>query len=354
MSAASPVGASPSLSSASSPGQTRDSGPDPLTIFAIPKAFRGHIAVIQRNAIASWTRINPRPDVILFGTDEGTAEVARELGVQHVPTVQKNQWGTPLVSDLFAQAQQISRSPWLCYVNADIILFDDFIAAVARAAAWSERFLMVGRRIDLDITEPQRFETNWAAQLKESACAKGRLQIARNIDYFAFSRGLYPAMPPLAIGRFWWDNWLLWKARSLGAPVLDATAVVTAIHQNHDYSHTTYGPGKAEMMASEEAILNCRLTCEQNPADFDEGLSWRYIYTIDDATNKLTPEKITGNPRHLWKSFKRHSSRPLGTAKLVKRAVFGAGSGPGPGPRTTPSAAQLREASDSKRGHGTS
>ena len=319
----------------------------PLTIFAIPKAFCGHIAVIQRNAIASWTRMNPRPDVILFGTDEGTAEVAAELGVLHVPTVQKNKWGTPLVSDLFAQAQQISRSPWLCYVNADIILFDDFIAAVTRAAAWSKRFLMVGRRIDLDITEPLHFEhTNLTTQIKDSARANGRLQIARNIDYFAFSRGLYPAMPPLAIGRFWWDNWLLWKARSLGAPVLDATAVVTAIHQNHDYSHTTYGPGKAEMMASEEAILNCRLTCEQNPADFDEGLSWRYIYTIDDATHKLTPQAITGNPRHVWKSFKRHSSRPLGVAKLMKRAVFG--------PHSAPRAAPLREAGDSKSGPETS
>jgi hypothetical protein len=102
------------------------------------------------------------------------------------------------------------------------------------------------------------------------------------------------------------------------------------------------------MMASEEAILNCRLTCEQNPADFDQGLSWRYVYTIDDATNKLTPQAITSNPRHFWKSFKRHSSRPVGVVKLVKRAIFG------PGPRTTPNAAPLRPTSDSKRGHGTS
>lgn len=317
-----------------------------LTIFAIPKAFRGHIAVIQRNAIASWTRMNPRPEVILFGTDEGTEEVAAELAVKYVPAVQRNQWGTPLVSDLFAQAQALGSSPCLCYVNADIILFDDFTAAVSRVAAWSQRFLMVGRRTDLDVTESLDFlPANWAAQLKESARTRGRLQIARNIDYFAFSRGLYPAMPPLAIGRFWWDNWLLWKARSQSAPVVDATAVVSAIHQNHDYSHTAYGPGKDAMMASEEAILNCRLTCEQNPADFDEGLSWRYIYTIDDATHKLTPQAFTGNPRHLWKSFKRHTSRPLGLAKLVKRALFG--------PRPVPSGTQLREVSDSKREHGT-
>jgi hypothetical protein len=341
------MSAASSSTASSNAGEARGSGAAPLTIFAIPKAFRGHIAVIQRNAIASWTRMNPRPDVILFGTDEGTAQVAAELGVRHVPTVQKNQWGTPLVSDLFAQAQELGRSPWLCYVNADIILFDDFIAAVSRVAAWSASFLMVGRRTDLDVVEPLGFEqANWAMQLKESARSKGWLQAARSIDYFAFPRGLYPAMPPLAIGRFWWDNWLLWKARSLGARVLDATAVVTAIHQNHDYSHTTYGPGEAEMKASEEAILNCRLTCEQNPADFDEGLSWRYIFTIDDATYKLTPQTVTGNPRHLWKSFKRYTSRPLGVVKLVRGALFG--------PRSMPSAAQLREASDSKRDHGNS
>ncbi|HLW86701.1 MAG TPA: hypothetical protein VKR60_15900 [Candidatus Sulfotelmatobacter sp.] len=334
------------MSAAASDG--RGAASAPLTIFAIPKPFRGHIAVIQRNAIASWTRMNPRPDVILFGTDEGTAEVAAELGVRHVPTVAKNQWGTPLVSDLFAQAQQLTRSSWLCYVNADIILFDDFVAAVSRAAAWTKSFLMVGRRTDLDVTEPLVFEQeNWSAQLKELARSQGRLQIARNIDYFAFSRGLYPAMPSLAIGRFWWDNWLLWKARSLGAPVVDASAVVTAIHQNHDYSHTTYGAGKAGMMASEEAILNCRLTCEQNPADFDEGLSWRYVYTIDDATHKLTLQAVTNNPRHLWKSFKRHSSRPLGMAKLVKRALFGSR-------QTASTPPPLREASDSKHGRGTS
>ena len=44
------------------------------------------------------------------------------------------------------------------------------------------------------------------------------------------------------------------------------------IHQNHDYSHTTYGPSKEEMMASEECILNARLTCE-SPADYDRASS---------------------------------------------------------------------------------
>jgi hypothetical protein len=71
-------------------------------------------------------------------------------------------------------------------------------------------------------------------------------------------------------------------------------------------------------MASEECILNARLTCADS-ADYDDGFFWRYAYTIDDATHKLTAGGLTSNPRRLWKQFKRYSSRPVSVAKLVKR-----------------------------------
>lgn len=56
-----------------------------FTLFTIPKAFADHIGVIQRNAIGSWARLQrenqPRPEIILFGNDPGTAEISRELGL---------------------------------------------------------------------------------------------------------------------------------------------------------------------------------------------------------------------------------------------------------------------------------
>jgi hypothetical protein len=291
-----------------------------LTIFATPKKFEGHIAIIQRNAIESWTRMKPRPEILLFGNDAGTAAIAAELGLRHIPHVKTNEWGTPLVSDLFEQAETLGQTPVLSYVNSDIILFDDFANAVSQVAAGSEKFLMVGRRTDIDITEPINFNSNWT-QVRERARSEGVLQIARSIDYFTFSRGLYPSLPPLAIGRFWWDNWLLWKARAVGATVVDASRSVLILHQNHDYRHTGYGRGKLDLMASEESIRNARMTCEADPRDYDEGFFWRYAYTIDDATHKLTSSGIRSNPRRLWKQFKRYSSRPLGMMKLARRAL---------------------------------
>ena len=290
-----------------------------LTLFATPKRFDGHIGVIQRNAIQSWARISPRPEIILFGHEPGTAEIAAEFGVRHIANVKCNQWGTPLISDLFGQAEKLGQGQVLSYVNSDIILLNDFAEALTRAAEWSNHFLMVGRRTDLDIKDTIDFESDWVTEVRSRARREGKLQIARSIDYFAFSRGLYPSIPALAIGRFWWDNWLLWKARSLDAQVVDATRAVLVIHQNHDYSHTTYGPSKEEMMASEECILNARLTCEQNSGDYEQGFFWRYAYTIDDATHRLTSAGIEKNPRRLWKQFKRYSSRPLGMARLIRR-----------------------------------
>src|SRR5438093_11627275 len=114
-----------------------------LTIFATPKPFRGHIAVIQRNAIRSWTLLRPACEIILMGNDEGTAEIATELGLRYVPDVARNTFGTPLVSDLFRQAQQLSVSNFFCYVNSDIILMSDFMQAIQRVVNQRSRVVVI-------------------------------------------------------------------------------------------------------------------------------------------------------------------------------------------------------------------
>src|SRR6185503_19261185 len=91
------------------PGATRPAvtGQGMLTLFAIPKAFRGHTGIIQRNAIGSWARLGGGSRVILFGDEEGTAAVPRELHLEHVPEVERNEFGTPLVSALFRAAREV-------------------------------------------------------------------------------------------------------------------------------------------------------------------------------------------------------------------------------------------------------
>ena len=294
----------------------------PLTLFALPKPFRGHIGTIQRNAIRSWTELKPAPEILLFGDDAGTAEIAQEFGLRHIPSIRRNEFGTPLMGDFFQQAQSVAAHGTLCYVNSDIILLADFAEAVKRIARFRAKFLMVGRRLDLDLAEPVRFDAQgWEASLRSRGLRQGRMNIARSIDYFVFPRNLYPPLPEMALGRFWWDNWLIWKAHAVGAAVVDATAVVLAIHQNHDHSH--YAGGREAMLAGEEAARNCRLGCETNPADFENGLYWRYFYTIDDATHVLARDGIKPTRRHTWKMVKRTLGNPRSLPALIRQTLVG-------------------------------
>src|SRR5258708_3321846 len=101
--------------------------------------------MIQRNAIASWLNLRPQPTVILFGSEEGVAEVSAELGAIHVPTVARSSWGTPLVNDVFRQAETLAPDDVLCYANSDIVLMNDFHEAIQICNRQRKPWLMGGR-----------------------------------------------------------------------------------------------------------------------------------------------------------------------------------------------------------------
>lgn len=247
-------------------------------IFTIPKPFRGHIAIIQRNAIQSWLRLRPACEIILFGDDEGTAEVASEFGIRHIPEVARNEYGTPLLSSLFEIAQHSASHDLMAYVNADIILMSDFMAAVKHMP--KSPFLMVGHRWDFDLQEELNFnEANWEMQLRARVAETGKLHAHTGIDYFVFHRGFWQGIPPFAIGRTIWDDWLIYRARSLGVPVIDATAAVTAIHQNHDYAHHLHGTDG--VWKGPEAQRNLKLAG-----------GYSHVFTLQDANGILTPQGL--------------------------------------------------------------
>ncbi len=50
-----------------------------LTIFIVRSPSPGHIGVIQRNSINSWTKLVPKCEIILLGDEEGTAKTAKDV-----------------------------------------------------------------------------------------------------------------------------------------------------------------------------------------------------------------------------------------------------------------------------------
>src|SRR5262249_44740916 len=153
------------------------------------------------NAINSWLRLGTEVEVMLFGTDEGVAEICKELCLVSVPDVACTEFGTPLLSDMYARAQKYGKFPLLCYINADIILLEDFVVAVERLVNHHAPFVMIGRRIDVDFCRELDFETDWRAEVRAAAAVRGVPGAPVCLDYFLFRRGAIPAMPCFAIGR---------------------------------------------------------------------------------------------------------------------------------------------------------
>ncbi|MBS0211189.1 MAG: hypothetical protein JSS27_19765 [Planctomycetes bacterium] len=223
-----------------------------VTLLAIPKPFVGHIGVIQRNALASWARLSPRPQILLFGDDAGVAEAAAEFGATHV-SVARNEQGTPLLSDMFHQGRRHAEHDTIVYTNSDIMLFDDLLDAIARVRAEQlARFLIIGRRTDVNIYDViDDTAPDWMAKLDAQVTTAGRLAAQVCKDYFVFRREQYAEMPEFAVGRANWDNWMVYHAHERQVPVIDVTECVRVIHQNHDYAHLPGGKSATYLNGTE-------------------------------------------------------------------------------------------------------
>src|SRR6185503_2080929 len=250
-----------------------------ITLFSSPKPFTDpHIAMIQRNAIKSWTLL-PDVEIILLGEETGLAEAARELGVKHIPNVARNESGTPLISAMFQLAQENSNSNLLCIINADMILMPDFIEATKQTVKLKDKFILLSQRWDLDVTQPLDFSTGWENRLQSMVHRQGQLHRPAGSDFFLFPKSCYMDVPNFTIGRAGWDNWMIYKARNAGWAVIDCTPSVMIVHQNHDYSHL---PDSQPHYNHPDSDENIRLA----------GGQANVRYTILDSTHQLVGGKL--------------------------------------------------------------
>jgi hypothetical protein len=223
----------------------------PLTVFAIPRAFERHIGIAQRNAVQSWLALDPKPRVILLGDDKGTRETSAEFGCTHIPRVECNEFGTPLLRSIFELAHQAAPGGLMLFVNADIILTSGLSQAISQCP--ETPFLLTGRRTHLIVRDELNFAGGaWEDVLARRVERKGALGGAGAMDYFIFPHGLFGRVPPFAIGRGWWDHWLAAEALRRGAMLIDASPTVLAVHQDHGF------------LATEESVRNLALFGQSN------------------------------------------------------------------------------------------
>jgi len=211
-----------------------------LTIFSSPRPFKGEFDYIQRNAIQSWMASFPRCEIILLGDDEGTDKVALEFNLKHIPEVEKNEKGVLLRNSVFAKAKKAAKNEIICFVSADIILTSDFLKALKNKFDLPE-FLISGRRWDLNIKKTIDFSSNWEGVLREQIIKEGKMHGFSAGDYFIFPKNIEIDMPPFSVKHGGWDNCFIFQFKKLKIPIIDATEVITTIHQNHGRPNFTKG-----------------------------------------------------------------------------------------------------------------
>jgi hypothetical protein len=248
-----------------------------LTILAIPKPFSGHIGIIQRNAIASWTKLRPRPDIYVFGDEQGVAEIAAELKIHHVSDLARSEFGTPMLDDLMLCGREIADTPLLAYVNSDIMLLQECLDAVVRIREQFSKFLAVAYRLNIELAEALNFEADGEMKLRREIVPHGVPGDPTAIDLFVFTPNVYEKVPPFAIGRGWFDQWLIKEACRQRIPIVDVTNAACAIHQNHEYAHI--GGSLQGVLSTEEGQRNLALYGGRPHA-----------YSLLNATHELLPD----------------------------------------------------------------
>ena len=214
-----------------------------ITLFSTCKPFRGVYERIQWNALRSWAHMKPRPDVILFGDDDGTAKAACELNFKHIPNTpcrhlqeSDHDWPglfrqarKPYLPDMVHSAEAHATGNVLVYVNADIVL-TNLTEVAEQVAKQISRFLMVGQRYNIQLPRSKlEFTGKWIEFLRAGA----KLHLPCGIDYLIFTKGLWPELPKFTIGHIGFDNYLVDTTVAMGVPVIDATKRIVVFHQEH-------------------------------------------------------------------------------------------------------------------------
>jgi len=240
---------------------------------------------------------------LLIGDEPGIADASRSIGARHLPEVERNASGTPLIASMFEIARRESQSPLLCIINSDIILLPDFVLAAQQAASLVKEFVLLSRRWDLNSRQNLDFSVGWHDRLLQATRKDGQLHPPSGSDYFVFPRACYREVPAFAIGRAGWDNWMIYKARQQRWALIDATPSVVAIHQLHDYAHL---PGGKSHHTLPETDDNIRMA----------GGQAAIRYTVLDATHELVSGKLV---RPAWST-----GRLVRQLELLLRRVFAA------------------------------
>lgn len=262
-----------------------------MIIFTVPKPFIGKFAIIQENAINSWLSIKPKPKIVLLGNEVGISTFCKLKHIKQIPYIKKNKYGSPLLNDIFNKIQKMFKDQTYMYINTDIILQNLPTSIIKDLTNKFDRFLIVGKRYEMNVDK--KLDT---IEIKQLSTTNLKQKNDSWIDYLIFTPGIFSKIPPFALGKTFYDKWLIWFSKTIGCPVVDLTIKIKAIHQSHQYFKST-----KYIWEGRETLNNLKIA-----GGFSHGR------TISDADFKFTKKnKLIKIKKNWFISFKYKLMEPF-------------------------------------------
>ena len=144
-------------------------------------------------------------------------------------------YSRPTMGCILRKLVQLATTDLVVFVNGDILLFKGIACAISHADARFDRFVLVGRRIDVkfDPDVPVDADAVWFDKLEKRTHRQGKMHGEYGLDYFAMHKKDVPLdFPEFVTGAWRWDNALLAHLMMNAITVIDGSATITALHQS--------------------------------------------------------------------------------------------------------------------------
>ena len=193
--------------------------------------------VIESNTVRNWAQLGNDVKCLNWYINE-TDTTNEEYNWINIATNHTNH-NLPVVRYLFLEGMDLSDTLYYGYANGDILFNSKLLETLRAVHDYHQRrhsgepFLMIGRRIDVNVSDIN----NQTLQNLTSLAANKTLRGWATIDYVITSP-LYPwyDLMDVVIARIGWDNYIVSYAHDHQIITYDVTATVLAVHQSYSGS----------------------------------------------------------------------------------------------------------------------
>jgi hypothetical protein len=206
-----------------------------VIIISTFKPMLPEFQIEQTNALRSWKNLRCNKKIVIIGNDKGVAEFCNQENVINHPKVDKNMYGTPLISSIFHEGWEYANDNDICiFVNGDIILtnsicdvLDKFVRKYPNYN--NINYLLTCIRYDWYNYELIDFtDKNWENNIKLNM--KGQFATPDGIDIFIHRKNTIE-IPYSGIAKFAYDSYILSHAINFFDITINFSNSSTIYHQ---------------------------------------------------------------------------------------------------------------------------